>query len=145
MNDVDDSNVDSILTVTDDLGHMHCFLDGSFPLGSVHVGSQVVISSLSKDQKKPAFFAHPQLRAEDTTATDLRPLVVQLPLLGERKARDLAKVSSTARDLAWYTMRVVKEMRSVWFGSDTYTGAREIGPKWIQEIETRQRDNFGRE
>ena len=39
---------------------------------------------------------------------------------------------------------VVKEMRHVWFGSDTHAGARELGPKWIRALETKQKDQFGR-
>jgi anaphase-promoting complex subunit 4 len=43
----------------------------------------------------------------------------------------------------WYVMRVMEDLREVWFGSGSLTGAREAGPKWTQLLETRLRDQFG--
>lgn len=68
---------------------------------------------------------------------------MNLPLLQSRIVRDIARVTSSMRELMWYTMRVVKEMRAIWFGSDTNGGARELGPKWLRALETRQKNQFG--
>jgi hypothetical protein len=143
--EVDHANVNTIVVVTDDVGHMHCFLDGSYPLGTISLGSELSIPSLFKHPNRPIFFAHPQISVNDATATSLEPLTVAIPLLGQRHVRSFASLSSTARELVWYTIRVVKEMLAVWFGSETLSGARELGPKWIRGLEERQRDQFGRE
>jgi anaphase-promoting complex subunit 4 len=145
LDEVDDSNIDSVLAVADDLGNIHCFLDGSYPLGAIPLGTELSIQSLFKDPRRPVFFAYPRVSSNSITMTDVMPVVIRLPLLERREIRDLAKISSTARDLVWYTMRVVKEMRNVWFGSEGYSGARELGPKWIRALETKQKDQFGRE
>lgn len=71
-------------------------------------------------------FAHPRwLGAAGPTMTSIRPFITQLPKLHHRTVRDVAKVSSSVRELIWYAMRVVKDMRSAWFGSETHNGARE--------------------
>lgn len=41
-------------------------------------------------------------------------------------------------------MRVVKEMRSIWFGCETNSGAREWGPRWVRSLETKQKEQYGR-
>ena len=138
--DLNDANMNSILAITDDLGQIHYFLDGSFPLGSMQILPDVTIASLFKDPKLPVFLAHLQRSG----STDLRPVTIEVPLLNTRKPRDLANLSSTTRELVWYITRVVKEMRATWFGSDTFSGAREIGPKWIRALESKQIDQFGR-
>jgi anaphase-promoting complex subunit 4 len=140
-----DTNMNSILAIADDLGHVRCFLDGTYPLGAISLSPETSTPTLFKHPKKPVFMAHCQRLIDNTVATDLHPTVIELPLLRTRKPRDLAKLSSTTRELIWYTIRVVKEMRVVWFGSDTSSGARELGPKWIQALETKQKDQFGRE
>jgi anaphase-promoting complex subunit 4 len=142
--DTDDSNVNSILTVADDLGRIHCFLDGTYPLGVIPFGSEVSISSLFKDPQQLLFYAHPQAHFKDAVVTDLQPTTINVPLLERGDIRAMAKLSSTARELLWYIIRVVKEMRYVWFGFGTYTGARELGPKWTRALEAKQKEQFGR-
>jgi len=139
-----DPNTNSILAIADDLGHVRCFLDGTYPLGAISLSPETSTPALFKHPKNPVFLAHCQRLIDNTVTTDLHPTVIELPLLRTRKPRDLAKLSSTTRELIWYTIRVVKEMRVVWFGSDTSNGARELGPKWIQALETKQKDQFGR-
>lgn len=139
-----DANLNSILAIIDDLGHVHYFLEGTYPLGAVRVGPETLAPSLFKDPKLPEFFAHPQKAPDNEITATLQPVVVNLPLLKTRMPRDLAKLSSTTRELVWYVTRVVKEMRTVWFGSETSNGAREVGPKWIRALETRQKEQFGR-
>jgi anaphase-promoting complex subunit 4 len=41
-------------------------------------------------------------------------------------------------------MRVVREMKGAWFGSDTATGARELGPRWVNALKAKQKTQFGR-
>lgn len=145
MDESDNSNMNSILAVTDGVGHIHCFLDGSYPIGVISIDLDAALHSLYKDPKDSVFYAHPQKSIDGVSLTDLHPTVIELPLLHSRSVRDMAKMSSTARELTWYTMRVVKEMRTVWFGSETSSGARELGPKWIRALETKQKDEFGGE
>ncbi|KAJ7169881.1 anaphase-promoting complex, cyclosome, subunit 4-domain-containing protein [Mycena filopes] len=141
----DDANVDSILVATDDAGHIHCFLDGSYPLGPVALGPNLLIPSLFKMPKRPLFIAYPQETVQGAKRTDLSPVHVQLPMLDDRQVRDMARISSSSRELVWYCIRVVKEMRAVWFGSEMLSGARELGPKWIRALEKRQREQFGQQ
>lgn len=138
--DIDDLNANSILVLSDNLGRMHCFLDGSFPLGDVHIRLNLSTLSISKDPKLPLFFTHPSVGE----ATALRPLMIDVPLLATRHPRDMAKLSSTARELVWYILRVVKEMRTSWYGTESFTGAREFGPKWLQALKVKQENDFGR-
>jgi anaphase-promoting complex subunit 4 len=146
MNDTDSDNLNSILAVSDDLGHIFCFLDGCYPLGALSLGPRVFTSSIYKNPKLSIIYAHPQVCVNDSTLTDLLPATIEIPLLDKRQVRDMAKLSSTARELLWYAMRVVKEMRTAWFGGggETYSGARELGPKWIRALETKQKEQFGR-
>ncbi|KAJ4484101.1 anaphase-promoting complex, cyclosome, subunit 4-domain-containing protein [Lentinula lateritia] len=140
MDEVDDANLDSILAVADRSGRLLCFLDGTYPLGSLKLGdSNTTIASLFKNPKSPVLLAHP---IHDGVFTDLLPTHVSLSLLQGRKVRDFAKLSTTARELCWYALRVVEEMRAAWIGSDTNTGARDLGPKWIAAYETKQQDDY---
>ena len=133
--------MDSVLAVADDAGHLHCFLDGSYPLGIIAAMAPCITSmSLAKDEDM--LFAHP--RFTDPKMTSLRPAVIHLPYLQQRTLRDVARVSSSVRELVWYAMRVVKDMRAAWFGGEAQSGARELGPKWIRALETRMKDEFGR-
>lgn len=144
LDEIDDSNVNSILAVSDDAGNIYAFLDGSYPLGVIELGSACSVLSLHKHENA-ALFLHAQTRSPTSIQhTATRPTVIQVPFLGPRFYRDLARASSTCRELVWYAMRVVKEMRAAWFGSQTQTGARELGPNWIRTLEQKQREQFGR-
>jgi len=143
LDEVDSSNLNSILLVTNNLGHVFGYLDGTFPFGFVSLESYAGFKSMVKHPSRPYFLGHVQ--ANEKTRTFLRPAFIDIPLLAQRKSRDLAKLSSTARELVWYMMRVVKEMRSIWYGSESNTGARELGPKWVLSLETKQKEQFGRE
>lgn len=144
VDEKDDTNLDSILAAADSHGRIHSFLDGTYPLGHVTPGRDLSITSLHKDPQKPSFFAQLQSSSDAGTLTDLKPTFIRLSLLEQRKVRDIARLSSSARELVWYTVRVVKEMRAVWFGSETLGGAREFGPKWVQALEAKQKEQFGR-
>lgn len=142
IDEVDNSNLNSILLVTDNLGHIFGYLDGTFPFGFVSLELHAGFKSMVKHPSRPYFLGH--IQANDKSRTFLRPALVDIPLLAQRKSRELAKLSSTARELVWYMMRVVKEMRSIWYGSESNTGARELGPKWVLSLETKQKEQFGR-
>ncbi|KAH9969035.1 anaphase-promoting complex, cyclosome, subunit 4-domain-containing protein [Russula dissimulans] len=109
----DDAKVNSILVVSDDTGRIHCFLDGSYPLGAISVGPGSTTASIRKDPKNPVLFAHQ--RSE------------MVPLLSTRIPRDLARISTTARELLWYAMR-----------SGTQIGAREPGIRWLKSLDDLQ-------
>lgn len=143
--DAEESNVNSIVVVTDDFGGLHYFLDGTCPLGSVTLGPNISVASLSKRPARALFLAHSSITTNERVCTDLEPTCIELPLLSHRKPRDLAMLSSTARALIWYVIRCVKEMRAMWFGSDTASGAREIGPKWIRGLEEKQKEQYGQD
>ena len=144
LSEAEEFNANSILVVADDAGSLHYFLDGTFPLGPVYLGFDLSVSTLLKKPMRPGFIAHPYVSVDERFGTSARPFVIALPLLTSRKPRDLAMLSSTSRELLWYIMRSVKEMRAMWFGSDTTSGAREIGPKWIRSLEEKQKEQYGR-
>ncbi|KAH9175287.1 anaphase-promoting complex, cyclosome, subunit 4-domain-containing protein [Lactarius sanguifluus] len=131
-NQSDDSTMQSILVVSDDTGRIHCFLDGSYPLGAILVREGSTTSSLRSDPQNPVFFAHQRSQVSGTT---LIPTHVELPLLSSRIPRDLAKTSTTARELLWYAMRVLNELHVVWLGSGTQIGAREPGIRWLKSLD----------
>ena len=144
LDEIDDANVNSILVVSDDAGSIYTFLDGSYPLGVIELGSPCSVLSLHKHEDA-ALFLHTQILASNNIRyTATRPTTIQVPFLGPRFHRDLARASSTCRELAWYAMRVVKEMRAAWFGSQSQTGARELGPNWVKILERKQKEQFGR-
>ncbi|KAA1468251.1 hypothetical protein DENSPDRAFT_877957 [Dentipellis sp. KUC8613] len=132
LDETDDSNVNSILAVSDSAGRLHCFLDGSCPLGAVPLASGSPIQTLYKDPDGPTFFAH----ARRQYGTSLQPLVIQLPLLNGRLPQDVARLSTTARELLWYAIRVIDDMRSAWCGSDKEAGARHFGIRWLQALQS---------
>ena len=131
----DDPKVNSILVVSDDAGYMHCFLDGSYPLGAISVGARSTTASLWKDLNNPVLFAHQRSQMGGTT---LHPTRMELSLLNMRVPRDLARISTTARELLWYTMRVLEEMHVAWLGSGTQIGAREPGIRWLESLDDLQ-------
>ncbi|EEB97770.1 hypothetical protein MPER_02842, partial [Moniliophthora perniciosa FA553] len=100
--------------------------------GNNALGEKASITTLFKEPKRPIVYLHPQISSSDGKQTDLRPTVIGIPLLERRQVRDFAKLSTTAKELAWYIKRVVNEIRSAWFGSETSSGARELGPKWLR-------------
>ncbi|KAJ3010595.1 hypothetical protein NUW54_g2431 [Trametes sanguinea] len=138
----DDTNVNSIVAVSDSMGNVHLFLEGSYPLGQVRIGAESTPRSLYK--LREYLFVHPGPSSDTATAAaPLSPCVLKLPYLTGRHVRDVARVSSAARELTWYAMRVVKEMRTAWFGSEANGGARDMGQKWVNALEERQRNEFG--
>lgn len=140
LDEVDDRNVNSILCAGDDMGNIHCFLDGSFPLGAFLFNTNFPIATLYKKPDEPTFSIN--IRTAET-GTSLTPTIVDIALLKRRSVRDVARTSSTARELTWYIMRCVKEMQKFWYGQDLQGGARTMGPKWIEALEKKQMQ-FGR-
>lgn len=143
MDEVDESNIDSVLMVTDVFGFAHIFLDGTFPLGTVRFEQSASFVSVEKSNGGPIFFGHSKFRSGTLSSTLIEPTIIDMPLLGERKMRNLARLSSIARDLAWYIVRVVKEMKDAWHGSAGATGARTLGPKWVDAFRVKQTEKFG--
>ncbi|PPQ64387.1 hypothetical protein CVT26_002094 [Gymnopilus dilepis] len=143
LDESDTTNVNSVLMVADDSGHLLCYLDGSFPLGIISSGSKANIVSVAKHPSKPLFSGHPRSLEGNISRTSLNLVFVDIPLLSQRKARDFAELSSVARELMWYSIRVVKEMREAWYGSESMTGARDLGPRWVKSLEEKQKEQFG--
>lgn len=119
-------------------------MDGSYPLGVIELGSACSALSLRKHENAALFLHAQTVSPQNVKYTAARPTIVRVPFLGPRFYRDLARASSTCRELLWYAMRVVKEMRAAWFGSSSQTGARELGPNWVRTLERKQREQFGR-
>lgn len=144
MHEAEDSNENSLLVVTNDLGHMNCFLDGSFPLGSISLGADPAVLSLTKGPTHPVLLAHLHKSTANNTNADiiLPPVVVGIPLFERQQLRELAKLSSTARELVWYTMNVVHEMHNIWSGSEASSGAQGLGARFIQALESKQKEQF---
>lgn len=145
LDEVDNANTDSILAIANDIGHIHYFLDGAYPMGYTSMGEDLSVVSLTHSPRRSTFFAHVRSSHPDVgLITRLRPSTIELTLLGTRHPRDVAHASSAARELVWYAMCVVREMRESWFGSNIHVGARELGPKWLRALERRQTEQFGR-
>ena len=140
LDEVDDRNTNSILCAGDDMGNIHCFLDGSFPLGTFLFNTNFPIASLYKKPDESTFSIN--IRTAKT-GTCLAPTIVDMSLMKRRSVRDVARTSSTARELTWYIMRCVKEMQKFWYGQDLQGGARTMGPKWVEALEKKQ-TQFGR-
>lgn len=138
--EADDRNTNSILCAGDDMGNIHCFLDGSFPIGTFLFNTNFPIANMYKKPDEPTFSIN--IRTAET-GTCLAATVVDMALLKRRNVRDVARTSSTARELTWYIIRCVKEMQKFWFGQDLQGGARTVGPKWVGALEKKQMQ-FGR-
>jgi anaphase-promoting complex subunit 4 len=136
---------DSLLVLIDERSVLHCFLDGSYFIGSVTLTDGLPSATLFKHATEPLLFLHPQNPDCGPLSTGVQPLSVDIPLLATTKVRDFARLSSAARELTWYLMRVLNEVRESWFGSESITGARDIGIKWVQALEKRLREQYGRE
>lgn len=139
----DNSHVDSIMLVADRAGRIFSFLDGTFSLGYFSLGPSLIFEEPSKFAERCLFVGRPSLMRDDSSRRCMNQMVVDLPLLSKREVRDFAKLGTAGRALTHYIMRVMKEMREAWFGSDSTTGAREFGPRWIKTLEVKQKDQFG--
>lgn len=139
------NNIDenSILAVADNIGCLHCFLDGSYPLGAVSILPQSTTSSLHKGSRTSTLVAHQRVENGKSSITPLLPTSVCFPLLKKRIPRDLARISTTTRELLWYTMRVMDDLHTIWFGTTTQPGARELGERWIHSLGALQPDPSG--
>lgn len=140
LDEADERNINSILCVGDDMGNIHCFLDGSFPLGTFLFNTNFPVASLYKKPDQPIFSIN---HRTGKTGTRLAPTIVDMHLLKQRSVRDVARTSSTARELMWYIMRCVREMQKFWYGQELEGGARTMGPKWVEVLERKQ-TQFGR-
>ncbi|KAH8102650.1 anaphase-promoting complex, cyclosome, subunit 4-domain-containing protein [Cristinia sonorae] len=142
LDEPDYANVNSLLVVADQSGNVWTYMDGSYPLGFVSYGLPCSAASFDTTYGS-SLFIYPQMSAADVPHTSLTPFTIHYPLLDKRYPRDVARVSTAVKDLTYFAICVVKEMRTAWFGSDTHSGARSWGSKWIKDLEARQKDQFG--
>lgn len=140
---MDNSHVESILLVADDLGRVFTFLDGTFSLGYFAITESTIFAAPTKHPECCLFVTHPTVLEGENSRQSLLPTVVELPLLAKREARDFANLATAGRALAHYSMRVVTEMREAWFGTESNTGARDFGPKWIKTLSVKQKEQYG--
>lgn len=146
IDDVDLDNLDSILAAADEAGHIYTLLDGCFPMGAASYASPAPFTTLfmHKDPLEPLLFLHPMIVLDSRPCTDVLPTTLDIRLLRERHVRDFARLSSAARELVHYMTRLTKDMRDVWYGGESHTGARLLGPKFLSEFEKKQQE-FRRE
>lgn len=137
---MDTSRMRTVLLAVDNQGHAFPFLDGIYPAGVISFNRECDFVELKRHPSKHYFVGQPRFQCKSQKKTLLKPMTFSMPLLATRKARDLAKLSTTARELMWYLKRVVKELRESWYGTESQTGAREFGLKWIQALEAKQRE-----
>lgn len=135
---------DSLLALVDERGGLHLFLDGSYFLGSISLPGGLPTTLLHKHPKEPRLLFHPQNPSCDLMSVGMRPLSIDIPLLGISTVRDFARLSSAARELTRYIITVLAEVREGWFGSSVVTGAKEIGKKWVHTLERRLKEEYGR-
>jgi anaphase-promoting complex subunit 4 len=128
----------SVLVVSDTSQYAHTFLDGGYSLGALH--SKYNISSLYLAPDTPILLCTQQYAsASGGNCVTLVPAKLKLPLLNSPTGRQIAELSSCLRELIWHTLRVVKDMRETWYGTDARPGARSIAPRWLRALEERQR------
>ncbi|EJD03914.1 uncharacterized protein FOMMEDRAFT_167218 [Fomitiporia mediterranea MF3/22] len=141
LDEKDTTNVDSLLVAIDDSGQIHCFLDGSYPVGAISLGTGCEAKTIIKNNEENTLLAHAEFKSKDTRTPVLHnvsPLTVELPLLYAKATRHVAENCTAARELAWYSIRVVKEMRKSWFGGDGQVGARDFNTKYARGLIERQ-------
>ncbi|KAF5355856.1 hypothetical protein D9756_003780 [Leucocoprinus leucothites] len=145
--DESDANKDSLLVVANYNGCLSLYQDGAFPLGRIHIGDRFYMRSLFAPSPSPSILLAYVTRPSNDSSelTPIHAVHIDIPLIRRRFCRELSQLASAARDLTWYAMRVVREMRSIWFGSETNNGAREWGPRWMRSLETKQKEQYGQE
>ena len=107
-------------------------------MGAIPILAGSATASLYKLSNAPVLYAHQQQLHEEITTTNLKPAVVDLGVISLGVPRAVARVSSTARELLWYCMRVMDELRAAWLGTETQAGARMLGRKWLAALDNLQ-------
>ena len=132
------ANLNSILVVIDAAGYVHLFLDGTYPLGAYYIHPSYQASFVYKTTAREQLFVNARISTAKAEQHNLIPLVIDFPLLDNKMTRRVAENSTTARELIWYTMRVIKDMRQLWFGVDGQDSARVMNSYWAKGLEERQ-------
>jgi anaphase-promoting complex subunit 4 len=140
---IDEANAESILAVADSDATLHLFLDGCFPLGSIALPSGSSVHSIYKHHQRPDFLVILQYHAQHShLSTPLRPIQINIPILQDRMIRDFAKLSSTAKELAYFAYRVMQEMDRLYMENEFPDGGVGIvGKLWLDAIAEKHQDN----
>ncbi|KZS92983.1 hypothetical protein SISNIDRAFT_92439 [Sistotremastrum niveocremeum HHB9708] len=139
----------SLVVISDNLGNLRFYLDGTYRLADVPLGLGTQVISLVKERQKASFIVNtsktpPSPITNSPIVWPLVPFSLKLPLAENRTQRRVAQASSSTRELVSYLKRVTVEMRRAWYG-DTGDGPRSIGPKWITSLEeVQRRHGYGR-
>ncbi|KAF8337366.1 anaphase-promoting complex, cyclosome, subunit 4-domain-containing protein [Cantharellus anzutake] len=138
----------SLLIVGDTWGYLHFFLDGFYPLGYIHLGTQCSPVSVYAPPLLPFnvvtepapdlhLFAIATLETSGGlgTLTNSRAASLKLPLLHQQITRDVVRASTTIKELLVFAASVLHEMEEAWMGTESREGARGLGAKWLRHLE----------
>ena len=73
-----------------------------------------------------------------TTLTNARAASLRFPLLYQQVTRDVARISTTIKELLVFSTSVTREMHDAWMGTESREGARGLGSKWLKYLENVQ-------
>jgi hypothetical protein len=139
----DATNRGSLLVISDTSGGIRCFLDGSYPLGSFNLVNHTACR-MHKDLATYTLFGNfTGGGTRDIGLGSLRPFSLHYPELESPVARRLAQLATSARELVWYMKQLLRDAKSLWYGSDHKPGARDLGPKWITTLADKIRRHGG--
>lgn len=141
LDEKDLTNVDSLLAVADTTGRAVFLFEGSYNIGEVQLGPRCEVQSMMKRNERSTLYLHTKFKPSDGTSPNVHNLIprtLHLPLLHTKATRQVAQTSSAVKQLVWYAMRVIREMRKAWFGGDGHDGAREMNTNYVRGLQETQ-------
>ncbi len=141
----------SLLIVGDSSGSLHFFLDGFYALGRLHLGVDCLPISIQVSPLPPFnvvtdpvpdarifIFATRLASNRFGTLTNARAASLRFPLLYQQITREMARTSTTIKELLVFSTSVTREMQEAWMGTESREGARKLGSKWLTYLENVQ-------
>ena len=143
----EDPLVNSLIIVSTNVGWLLPYLDGAvrFPLGYIHgvpAKSHILEVSAAPGSDHGTISSLNVHAFHASVGTNAVPQRLDMSLLPTKTLREVARVSSAARDLLWYAIRVTHSMREGWVGSGaegSEEGAHILGRKFLKNVEDRIR------